>query len=143
MAAVGRQRERDVASFDDGELWCDDSATPPTNPAGWYFRERRGAPVLWIGPFADADDARAAPFSGDALRDAMRSLDLWRRGEPAPRPRPALTVVAAVREAPKPPEPVRPTGELALDGGQGAQPAAVPKPGRRRASPAGQLSFDL
>ena len=69
MAAVGRQREREVASFDEGELWCDDSAQPPLNPAGWYFRAGRGSPAPWIGPFAEAAIAHGAPFSGDPLRD--------------------------------------------------------------------------
>lgn len=140
MAAVGRQREREVASFDDGELWCDDAATPPSNPAGWYFRERRGAPPMWIGPFADPDDARAAPFSGDTLRDARRYLDLWRRGESAPRSRPALAAVPAVRDPPKPKAPV---GELALDGGQGAAPAREARTGQRRAAAAQQLTLGL
>jgi hypothetical protein len=138
VAAVGRQREREVASFDEGELWCDDAATPPSNPAGWYFRERRGAPLMWIGPFADPDDARAAPFSGDPLRDARRYLDLWRRGEPAPRP--ALAVAAAVRETPKP---KAPTGELTLDGGQGTAPAKASRAAKRRAPPAEQMSLEL
>ena len=140
MTAVGRQREREIASFDDGELWCDDSATPPSNPAGWYFRERRGALPLWIGPFADADQAGAAPSSGDALRDARRYLDLWQRGAPTPRPRPALAVVAAVRT---PPMPVAPPGELALGTGTAAAPVVAPKPARRRAASGQQLMLEL
>lgn len=139
MAAVGRQREREVASFDEGELWCDDGATPPLNPAGWYFRTGRGSPALWIGPFADADEAREAPFSGDSLRDARRYLDLWKRGDAPPRPRPALAVVPARRERPTPPPP----DHLVLEGGQGAAPERAPKARKRRAAPAQQLTLGI
>lgn len=79
-------REREVAAFDDGELWCDGEAEPASNPAGWYFRPRRGSQPCWIGPYNSADDAQSAPFSGDPLRDAQRRLIAWRRGDaPAPR----------------------------------------------------------
>ena len=138
MAVVGRQCDREVAAFDEGELWCDDSAQPPLSPAGWYFRAGRGSPAPWIGPFYEADDARDAPFSGDAFRDARRYLDLWRRGEPPPKPRPVLSVVAAARREPMKP---RPTGELELLGGQGTAPAPTPKISKRRAARSQQLTL--
>ncbi len=138
MAAVGRQRERDIASFDEGELWCDDSATPPLNPAGWYFRAGRGSPALWIGPFADADDAREAPFSGDSLRDARRYLDLWKRGEPTPRPRLAPAVISAHLEPSAPPP-----DHLVLEGGQGIAPEPMPKLRKPRAAPTQQLTLGI
>lgn len=78
MAAVGRQAMRDVARFDEGELWCADDASPALSPAGWYFMPRRSGASVWIGPFEDEAEATAAAFSGDALRDARVQLDRWR-----------------------------------------------------------------
>ncbi len=139
--AASAKRERQVASFDEGELWCSDEADPPLSPAGWYFRVPRGTPQLWIGPFAEIEDAEAAPFSGDALRDAQRYLRLWQRGEPPPRPK--LVVVAAAPVATVPPP--KPQMEMELSG---AGEAPQRKPARRsssRRAPATQLPlvFDL
>ena len=55
---------RQIARFDDGELWCADDAAPPVSPGGWYFRPS-GAPVVWIGPFPTAEAAKVAPCGGD------------------------------------------------------------------------------
>lgn len=134
--AASAKRERQVAAFDEGELWCSDEADPPMNPAGWYFRAARGTPQLWVGPFADADSATLAPFSGDALRDAKRYLDLWRRGEPprkaklaivppAPQPAPKPEPIA---ESPPPPEP---------------KPAAPPRRKAAKIVSSQQLTLDL
>gem|GEM_PF-5758908 len=156
--AASAKRERQVAAFDEGELWCSDEADPPLNPAGWYFRAARGSPAHWIGPFADEDEAAVAPFSGDALRDARRYLDLWKRGEPAPRPRLALVEPmpasvpeldpapgATLRPEPAPPPDPTPAPQFELTlPGAGAAPAR--RRGRRgpAASPAAaQLALDL
>lgn len=138
MAASAR-REREVAAFDEGELWCSDEAEPPLSPAGWYFRAPRGTPRLWIGPFADGDEATLAPFSGDALRDARRYLEAWRRGEPPPRLK-----LAVVRAAPAPGTLPDPQPRLALDG-QGDPPARPTRDRRRsrRAKAPTQLSLAL
>lgn len=138
MAAVGRQAEREVASFDEGELWCADDALPPMSPAGWYFRAGRGSPAVWIGPFADAGDARVAPFSGDPLRDARKYLDRWQRGD-AP---PPLRLVVPRRAAAPPPMTRDGQFELAV----GAVAAPLPKPARppsRRAARVPQYSLPL
>lgn len=129
MAAVGRQAEREVATFDEGELWCADDAVPPMSPAGWYFRAGRGAPAVWIGPFEGAGDARVAPFSGDPLRDARKYLDRWQRGD-AP---PPLRLVVPRRAAPLPP--MTADGQFELDVGAVVSPApkAPPRQGRRAA----------
>jgi hypothetical protein len=69
---------RRVAWFEDGELWCAEDATPPVSPAGWYLRPR-GAVVAWIGPFATAEAAAAAPDGGDPFAAARRQLAAWAR----------------------------------------------------------------
>lgn len=140
MAAIGRQSEREVVTFDEGELWCADDAVPPMSPAGWYFRAGRGSPAVWIGPFDEPGDARAAPFSGDPLRDARKYLDRWQRGD-AP-PAPALRLVVPRRPAALPP--VTAEGQFELAVGDPAAP--MPKPARtpsRRAARAPQLALPL
>jgi hypothetical protein len=71
---------RQIARFDEGELWCADDAVPPVSPAGWYFRPG-GAPVVWIGPFPTAEAAKVAPHSGDPFAAARRRLDAWVRAK--------------------------------------------------------------
>jgi hypothetical protein len=71
---------RQVAWFEDGELWCAEGATPPVSPAGWYVRPR-GTTVVWIGPFATAEAAAAAPRGGDPFAAARRQLAAWARDE--------------------------------------------------------------
>lgn len=70
--------DRQVARFDTGDLWCDDEASPPASPDGWYFRPR-GAAAPWVGPFATAEAAGAAPCRGDPLAAARRRLEEWTR----------------------------------------------------------------
>lgn len=70
---------RQVTWFDDGDLWCTDDASPPVSPAGWYVRPP-GTAVAWIGPFATAQAAEAAPTGGDPFAAARRRLEAWRRG---------------------------------------------------------------
>lgn len=139
VASVGRQREREVASFDEGELWCADDAVPPLNPGGWYFRAGRGAPGVWIGPFDCAAEAGAAPASGDPLRDARKYLDRWQRGGEAP-PRPK---VVAFRRPPTLPK-MAADGQFLLEVGAAAPVLAKP-PARptRRSAPAPQLVLPL
>jgi hypothetical protein len=77
---------RQVARFEDGELWCGDDAAPPVSPAGWYFRPG-GASVPWIGPFPTAEAARVARCGGDPVAAARRRLAEWARAaeaEPGP-----------------------------------------------------------
>jgi hypothetical protein len=74
---------RQIARFDDGELWCADDAAPPVSPGGWYFRPG-GAPVVWIGPFPTAEAAKVAPCGGDPLATARRRLDAWARAKARP-----------------------------------------------------------
>jgi len=69
---------RQVAWFEDGDLWCAEDATPPVSPAGWYVRPR-GTAVAWIGPFATAQAAAAAPGGGDPFAAARRQLAAWAR----------------------------------------------------------------
>ncbi|MFC3713681.1 hypothetical protein ACFOMD_13965 [Sphingoaurantiacus capsulatus] len=127
MTAVGRQREREIASFDEGELWCADDAVPPLNPAGWYFRVARGG--VWVGPFDGAADAGVAPASGDPLRDARKYLDRWRRGGEAPPPK----IVVFRRPPPLPP--MNGDGQFELAVGAATPPPAKPlrRPVRRAA----------
>src|SRR4051794_29328241 len=40
---------RQMARFDEGELWCADDAVPPVSPAGWYFRPG-GTRSQWLRP---------------------------------------------------------------------------------------------
>jgi hypothetical protein len=78
---------RQVARFEDGELWCGDDAAPPVSPAGWYFRPGGGASVPWIGPFPTAEAARVARCGGDPFAAARRRLAEWARAaeaEPGP-----------------------------------------------------------
>jgi hypothetical protein len=78
---------RQVARFEDGELWCGDDAAPPVSPAGWYFRPGGGASVPWIGPFPTAEAARVARCGGDPVAAARRRLAEWARAaeaEPGP-----------------------------------------------------------
>lgn len=141
---VGK-RERQVAVFDEGELWCTDEADPPSNPTGWYFRPPGGTQLVWIGPFASDDEAMHAPFSGDALRDARRYLDLWRRGEPAPRPKPVIAAAVAPPR-PAPVETGTPQMELPLSGDVVPAPARTAGKRRPPTRPAQQqlmLSLDL
>jgi hypothetical protein len=58
--------DRRVALFKDGDLWHDEEASPPENPAGWYFRPH-GASAVWVGPFPTADAASSAPSRGDPI----------------------------------------------------------------------------
>jgi hypothetical protein len=140
VAAIGRQSDREIATFDEGELWCADDAVPPMSPAGWYFRAGRGSPAVWIGPFERAGDARVAPFSGDPLRDARKYLDRWQRGD-APPPAP-LRLVVPRRAAPLPP--MTPEGQFELAVGEAAAPAARGARRRsRRAARAPQLTLPL
>ena len=53
MAAVGRQAEREVASFDEGELWCADDALPPV-----AYRPGDRLPAV------DLTEARASAVDG-------------------------------------------------------------------------------
>ena len=69
---------RQIAHFEDGELWCTADATPPVSPGGWYFR-LRDTPVGWIGPFPTAEAATAAPQGANPLAAARRRLDEWAR----------------------------------------------------------------
>jgi hypothetical protein len=138
VAAVGRQQERDIASFDEGELWCADDAEPPLSPAGWYYRPRRGAGAAWVGPFDDAAAAALAPASGDSLRDARRQLDRWRRGDEPPSPK----LVALRRPAPLPRADA--AGQYELEVGAPHSPAAAPvRRARRSATRAQQLPLAL
>lgn len=75
--ATADRRGREVAWFEDGDLWCSDEAVPPSNPAGWYFRPRGAVQQPWIGPFRSDEAAETSSFSGDALRDARRRLEAW------------------------------------------------------------------
>jgi hypothetical protein len=74
---------RQVARFEDGELWCGDDAAPPASPAGWYFRPGGGASVPWVGPFPTAEAAEAAPCGGDPVAAARRRLAEWARAAKA------------------------------------------------------------
>jgi hypothetical protein len=76
--------DRQVAFFEDGDLWRDEEASPSESPAGWYFRPR-GTSAVWIGPFPTADTASVAPLRGDPLGAARRRLEKWvrSRAEPA------------------------------------------------------------
>src|SRR3954447_3702116 len=76
---------RQMARFDEGELWCADDAVPPVSPAGWYFRPGGGSPLVWIGPFPTAEAAKAAPCGGDPFTAARRRLDAWVRAREEPR----------------------------------------------------------
>jgi hypothetical protein len=75
---------RQMARFDEGELWCADDAVPPVSPAGWYFRPG-GGPLVWIGPFPTAEAAKVAPCGGDPFTAARRRLDAWVRAREEPR----------------------------------------------------------
>lgn len=75
--ATADRRGREVAWFEDGDLWCSDEAVPPSNPAGWYFRPRGATQQPWIGPFRSDEAAETSAYSGDALRDARRRLEAW------------------------------------------------------------------
>jgi hypothetical protein len=75
--------DRQVAFFDDGDLWRDEEASPPDNPAGWYFRPR-GTSAVWIGPFPTADAASVAPLRGDPLKAAQRRVEEWARSRAEP-----------------------------------------------------------
>lgn len=153
MAAAARRdgRERDVAAFDEGDLWCSDEAEPALNPAGWYFRPRRGSAPSWIGPYDSKDDAAAASFSGDALRDARRRLDDWRRGDTpsptAPMPVPPLPL-AVIQPASRPAPvsapatlPAQPQLELQLDGEAESSAPPRPRERRRKRATAEQIMF--
>src|SRR4051794_25829302 len=70
---------RQMARFDEGELWCADDAVPPVSPAGWYFRPGGGSPLVWIGPFPTAEAAKVAPCGSDPFTAARRQLDAWVR----------------------------------------------------------------
>jgi hypothetical protein len=74
---------RQVAHFEDGELWCTADATPPVSPGGWYFR-LHDTPVGWIGPFPTAEAATVAPQGGDPLATARRRLEEWARATAEP-----------------------------------------------------------
>jgi hypothetical protein len=140
-----RAADRQIARFDDGDLWRDGDADPPESPAGWYFRPRGGAAV-WVGPYPTAEAAASAPHRGDPLAAARRRLEDWRRSRrnipreaspppPRPRPRPAPPRIAAAPEPP-PPEPEQPR-QLALGlvapVADAPVPDARPRPRRRRA----------
>jgi hypothetical protein len=78
--------DRQVARFEDGDLWCgEEGVTPPESPAGWYVRPR-GPAAPWIGPFPTAEAAGTAPLRGDPFAAARRRLEEWAhaRAEPAP-----------------------------------------------------------
>ncbi len=77
--------DRRVALFEDGDLWHDEEASPPENPAGWYFRPH-GASTVWVGPFPTADAASAAPSRGNPVEVARRCLEEWRRSRTEPPP---------------------------------------------------------
>lgn len=137
MAAVGRQAAREVARFDEGELWCADDAAPPLNPAGWYFRPGRGGGATWIGPFDSDAAAGDAPFSGDALRDARVQLDRWQRRDAAP-------AVRVVWRRPPPLPPMNADGQFELGvEGRAAPPAPASRAARRRAARAQQYALGL
>src|SRR4051794_41754429 len=70
---------RQMARFDEGELWCADDAVPPVSPAGWYFQPGGGSPLVWIGPFPTAEAAKVAPCGSDPFTAARRQLDAWVR----------------------------------------------------------------
>src|SRR4051812_36972014 len=74
---------RQMARFDEGELWCADDAVPPVSPAGWYFRPG-GRSLVWIGPFPTAEAAKIATCGGDPFAAARRRLDAWVRASPDP-----------------------------------------------------------
>jgi hypothetical protein len=76
---------RQMARFDEGELWCADDAVPPVSPAGWYFQPGGGSPLVWIGPFPTAEAAKVAPCGGDPFTAARRRLDTWVRAREEPR----------------------------------------------------------
>src|SRR3954447_21601837 len=73
---------RQIARFDEGELWCADDAVPPVSPPGWYFRPG-GSSLVWIGPFPTAEAAKVAPCSGDPFTAARRRLEAWVRAKVA------------------------------------------------------------
>lgn len=137
MAAVGRKAERDVARFDEGELWCADDASPALSPAGWYFRPRRSAAVPWIGPFEEAAEATAAAFSGDALRDARVQLERWRHRDAAPPVR-----IVWRRPAPLPAMNAAGQFEFTVQG-TAAPPEPTDRGRRRRAARAPQYALPL
>ena len=83
---------RQIAHFEDGELWCTADATPPVSPGGWYFR-LRDTPVGWIGPFPTAEAATVAPQGGDPLATARRRLDEWARATAEPGAEPPVEAV--------------------------------------------------
>ncbi|MDO9488698.1 MAG: hypothetical protein Q7J32_10020 [Sphingomonadaceae bacterium] len=137
MAAVSSKAERDVARFDEGELWCADDASPALSPAGWYFRPRRSGAAPWIGPFEDAAAASGAAFSGDALRDARVQLDRWRRRDAAPPVR-----IVWRRPAPLPAMNAAGQFELTVEGAA-TPPAPSGRGRRRRAARAPQYALPL
>ena len=86
---------RQIAHFEDGELWCTADATPPVSPGGWYFR-LRDTPVGWIGPFPTAEAATVAPQGGDPLATARRRLEEWARATAEPGAEPPVEAVPVV-----------------------------------------------
>src|SRR4051795_4991046 len=85
---------RQMARFDEGELWCADDAVPPVSPAGWYFRPG-GRPLVWIGPFPTADAAKVAPCGGDPFAAARRRVGAWVRARGGPESESSAEVGAA------------------------------------------------
>ena len=124
---------RQVAHFEDGELWCTADTTPPVSPGGWYFR-LHDTPVGWIGPFPTAEAATVAPQGGDPLATARRRLEEWARATAEPGAEPPEEADPAPTPTPSS-SPLRSNADRNIAfGGEpdGTRPTARPPRRRRR-----------